>query len=288
MKKRVVFGLPLTPTRYLHQLKGSSFCVSYWTRKSLGRQLDQAIELVGEDQILLVDNGAYSAWRAETTMGEAYWNGFAIWADAILDRCPQAVVVIPDVIEGSEEQNDDLINDFICCPLALEGVKLPTSRCMVVWHMHESLDRLYGLIEAGFAYIAIGSSGDYAVPGTKHWHARISEALNGIRDFCNDSNGAYSRPWLHMMRAQSMAHIYGFDSSDSTNIAQNHHKHQATDGHVELMAERIVQRIRYSCDGVERDGLDCPSTIAKLEETGLQADQLSFDLVGAGDVCCTS
>lgn len=266
MKKRVVFGLPLTPIHLLEQLTGESFCVSYWTRKSLGRQLEKAIKLIGIDQILMIDNGAFSAWRAKETLDVAYWDGFAVWADNILKRCPQAVVVIPDVIDGSAEQNDALINDFLCCTLGLDGVELPFNRCMVVWHMHEDIGRLYGLIEAGFAYIAIGSSGQYAVPGTKQWHTRINEALKGVQRFCADSNGGYTIPWLHLMRAQSMAHIYPFDSSDSTNVAVNHHKHRETEEHVKLFAERIIQRIRYSCNGVERKDIESPAQVTELEQ----------------------
>lgn len=271
MKKRVVFGLPLTPIHLLEQLAGASFCVSYWTRKSLGRQLDQAIRLVGGDQILLVDNGTYSAWRAGVSMEDAYWDGFAAWASDILARCPQAVVVIPDVIEGTAEQNDELINDFLCCPLELKGVALPSSRCMVVWHMHEPIERLLGLIEGGFHYLAIGSSGTYAVPGTKQWHARIGEAFKSMNAFCTESNGAYVLPWIHMMRAQSMAHIYPFDSSDSTNVAVNHHKHRQFAQHVRLYADRVVHRIRYSCSGEERAGLCDPAGVAALEDQVMAA-----------------
>ncbi len=271
MKKRVVFGLPLTPAHLLEQLSGASFCVSYWTRKSLGKQLDQVIRLVGEDEILLVDNGAFSAWRANESMSAAYWDDFAVWASDILQRCPQAVVVIPDVIDGTETENDDLINDFLGCELELPDVDLPMSRCMAVWHMHENIDRLYGLIEGGFHYIAIGSSGEYAQIGTSLWHARIAEAIKCMNAFCADSNGAYVLPWLHMMRAQSMAHLYPFDSSDSTNVAVNHHKHKLVDDHVRLYADRIIHRVRYSCDGAERRGIESPALVAALDSEIMMA-----------------
>lgn len=262
MKKRVVFGLPLTPTHLLEQLQGHSFCVSYFTRKTLGRQLDQAIRLVGADEILLVDNGAFSAWRSRLTLDESYWDGFARWASAILRRSPQAVVIVPDVIDGDETANDMLAHDFVCSVLELRDVYLPAERLMVVWHMHESIDRLLGLVEAGWSYLAIGSSGQYARVGTPQWHARIEEALAALDRHCAQSNGAYVRPWLHMMRAQSQAHAYGFDSSDSTNVAVNHHRYKRADNHVASFAGRIRARITAGCSMIERHPIQPPGEVA--------------------------
>src|SRR5262245_19737891 len=111
MKKTVIHGLPMNPRHLLEQLEGGSFCVSYATRNKLGCQLDQAIRLVGKDGILLVDNGAFTAWKSgvDTMNDESYLNGFADWANAIADRCPQAVLVYPDVIDGTWEENLALI-----------------------------------------------------------------------------------------------------------------------------------------------------------------------------------
>ncbi len=59
---RVVHGLPITPKRLLAGLKGGSFCCSF----ADPRQAEEAIKLVGDDGILVLDNGAYSIWRAKT------------------------------------------------------------------------------------------------------------------------------------------------------------------------------------------------------------------------------
>lgn len=256
MKKRVVFGLPLTPARHLDEIAGASFCVSFATRASLGRQLDQAIDAVGGTEILLVDNGAFSAWRSGTPLDI---EGFARWAADILDRCPQAVAVVPDVIDGDAAANDAMLVEFrgVCLEL---GLYIDPDRTMAVWHMHEPLERLTGLIEAGYAYLAIGSSGEYAQPGTPEWHARIAEALAAIETLVAESNGAYRRPWLHMMRAQAEAHRYPFDSSDSCNLAVNHSRHRDDGpGHVGRLAQRIAGRIAASCDGIERPTIEPPA-----------------------------
>jgi len=261
MKKRTVFGLPLTPIHLLEQLKGESFCLSYATRNRLGRQLDDAIRLVADDGILLLDNGAFSAWRSGVPMDV---DGFVRWAADICRRCPQAVVVVPDVIDGDELANDEMRLDFSGAMLEADAF-IPGERMMMVWHMHESLDRLTGLIEGCYQYIAIGSSGEYAKVGTPQWHARIAEAFDHIERFCADSEGAYVRPWIHMMRAQSEAHRYPFDSADSCSVAVNHCRYKAEgEGHVARYAKRIRGRIDSSCVGIDRLEVEAPAEAARM------------------------
>jgi hypothetical protein len=234
MERTAVYGLPLTPRHLLEQLAGASFCVSYATRKDLGSQLDDAIRLVGADGILLVDNGAFSLHKQGiSAREESYLEGYEAWAAEILERCPQAIAVIPDVIGGTEEENGQLVRETL----------LDLDRAMPIWHMHESLDYLLYLCES-FNYVGIGSSGAYWKPGTPDWHARIAEAFAAIDAWELESEGAYIRPRLHMMRAQAQAHCYPFDSSDSTNVAVNHCRYKAEGaGHVARMAERAAAKI---------------------------------------------
>lgn len=258
MKKRVVFGLPLNPANLLDQLRGQSFCVSYYHRDRLGGQLQQAIDLVADDGILLIDNGAFSAWRNGESLDWDHWARYAEWARSILAWCPQAVAVVPDVIGGTEQQNWELLNEFV-------GLVDP-DRCMPVWHMHESLDYLRHIASTG-PYVAIGSSGQYAKVGTAKWHKRISVALRAL-DRCTVRRGML-RPWVHMMRAQSEMHRYAFDSCDSCNVAVNHNrwrKRHPGDGHVLRMASPIIRRAEASCDGRERAGIDAPAIAAAWGE----------------------
>lgn len=275
MNKRVVFGLPLNPAPLLEQLRGQSFCVSYHHRHRLGRQLDQAIELVGEDGILLLDNGAFSAWQAGESLGWEHWEGFCLWAQEILDRCPQAVAVIPDVIGGTERENWELLSDIHSCGL------LDTDRSMPVWHMHESFDYLRHLCDG--PYLAIGSSGQYAKVGTPKWHRRIREAMRVINR--ETMRHGMRRPWIHMMRAQSEMHGYPFDSCDSCNVAVNHGrfaKRKPGPEHVARMARPILERVGLSCDGQERHGVLPPATevaeanywTARLRELDLRWEAL--------------
>ncbi len=264
MKKRTVFGLPLNPAHLLDQLAGHSFCVSYYHRSKLGRQLVQAIDLVGEDQLLMVDNGAFSAWRSGKALDEQHWDAFARWGIRILDACPQAVMVIPDVIGGTVEENHQLACDFTAGLSLLYGRNDLVDRCMMVWHMHEAVEHLLGMVEGGYQYIAVGSSGEYAKVGTPAWHARIREAFAALDGLCQEGSG-YRRPWMHLMRGQSMFHLYPFDSCDSCNVAVNHRAWQRAnpgEGPVARMAGGIKQRADASCNRLDR--VESPAALAEL------------------------
>lgn len=240
MQKATVYGLPLNPTHLLEQLRGASFCVSYATRGKLGKQLDQAINLVGQDGILLVDNGAFSAWQSgvDTMNDESYLAGFAAWANDIADRCPQAIIVFPDVIDGTWEQNWQLVvksMGLVYC-----------DRAMPIWHMHEPIEYLLRLAKA-FTYIGIGSSAQYAKVGTTEWHARVQEALEAITQ--QEKETGIPRPRIHMMRGTAELHNYSFDSADSVNVAMNHNRWAKThgrDNHVARMATGINNKVQAS------------------------------------------
>lgn len=156
-------------------MAGRHFCVSF----ADPRDLDVCLQIGAS---VMLDNGAFSAW----TRGSAVnWTEFYTWAERHV-RHPHWAV-IPDVIDGSEQQNDDLIS---ACPIRPELVA-------PVWHMHESLDRLRRLVEC-FPRVCFGSSGAYREPGTNTWKARIDEAWAVI-----ESSGA--APWVHMLRAMEAA-----------------------------------------------------------------------------------
>lgn len=266
MIKTAIYGLPLNPRHLLDELAGASFCVSYATRDKLGSQLDDAIRLVGRDGILLVDNGAFSLHKqGVSARDESYLDDFAAWASDILARCDQAIAVLPDVIGGTEEENRQLIMES---PLDLDW-----GRCMPIWHMHESLDYLRWLCE-GFGYIGIGSSGQYWQVGTPAWHARLAEAFAAIDQWVIDSDGCHCRPRVHLMRAQSMAHLYPVDSSDSTNVAMNHGRYKGEGkGHVGRFAKRAAAKIVAS-SGAEAEHQQKHGLLDHIEMTRFRLELL--------------
>jgi hypothetical protein len=257
MKKQAIYGLPLNPMPLLNELRGASFCVSYATREKLGKQLDQAIDLVGTDGILLVDNGAFSHWQSGGSMTEEYIEAYEKWAADILERCPQAIAVIPDVIGGSVAQNAELV----------ETTMLDLDRAMPIWHMHEPISYLINLCER-FGYIGFGSTVD--APGSDKWRARIQEAFDAIAAW--EQNTGEVRPRIHMMRAQSFAHLYNFDSSDSTNVAVNHNRQLKKSGeNIAAFAGRVNNKIQAGCDNVDAKHQELRPLLDHIEESNFRA-----------------
>jgi hypothetical protein len=240
-KKDVILGTPITPRTLLDTLQGYSFCISFAAGSRLNSQIDQIIDLVNSDPLgeamLLIDNGAFTHWRKGGQMTEDYVEAFEAWASEIMGRCPRSIAVIPDVIDGTLDDNWNQIR-WSC---------LPVERSMPVWHMHEPLSSLQAMIESGFLYIAIGSSGEYANARGEKWERRIQEAMDAIDDLCQPKSG-YVRPYIHMMRAQSQHHLFPFASSDSSNVAVNHsrYKEQHGDQRARYLADRVSKRIDAS------------------------------------------
>ena len=228
---QAIHGTPITPKHLLQQMRGASFCVSYFAPA----QLEDVIPLLGPDSVLLLDNGAFSAWRKGLTLDEAYWDGYWSWAKAILDRVPQAVAVIPDVIGGTVEEN---IRHYHECPETMWDYQ---DRLMIVWHLNEPLSYLRWMLESGFGNIAFGSAGEFSSVGTAAWDARIDEAFALIDELTLDLAHGIARPRVHMMRGlgQMRRGRHPFTTADSTNIARNHNRTKGQADHVATFRARI-------------------------------------------------
>ena len=235
---RLLHGLPITPKHLLEQLAGQSFCVSF----AAPAQLDRAIELVDPEGMLMLDNGAFSHWRAGR--GQIDREAFFAWANAAQARCPVAVAVIPDIIGGSEEQN------WLEAAHAVRGeLSQFTERLMFVWHMNDSIEQLVKACRL-FNFVAIGSCAEYDIQKNRDAYlARLKHASAAI-DSVEQLHGR--RPWIHLMRANGViAEALRFDSSDSSNIARNHCRTRGNDGHVRDMVARIAAPIREAAAGAE-------------------------------------
>lgn len=154
-------------------------------------------------QSFVFDNGAFTVWRQG---GQLDVDGYITWVEQWHRHPGFDWALIPDVIEGSEVENDRLIADW---PQHLAGVP--------VWHLHESLERLDALSRA-WRTVAFGSSGQWSSPGTDAWWKRINAAMATICD-------GHGRPRcrLHGLRMLDPA-IFSrlpFASADSTNAAVN-------------------------------------------------------------------
>ena len=165
-------------------------------------QIDTIIEVC---QSFMVDNGAFSAWTKKTPITN--WSGYYQWVYEC-SRIPSFdFAVIPDVIDGDEDQNDELVNEWTHS----EWLGAP------VWHLHESLDRLDRLAHE-WPRICLGSSGMYSTPGSELWWDRIDQAMRVICDSegvpCCKIHG------LRMLNSEIFTKL-PLASADSSNVARN-------------------------------------------------------------------
>ena len=222
----IIHGTPITPIRLLDQLGAASFCVSYASPE----QLNQCIERQDPHGLLMLDNGAFSHWRAGK--GQIDREAFFAWANAAQERCPVAVAVVPDVIEGSEEQN------WTEAAHAVRQLSRFPERLMFVWHMNDLLDQLERACQL-FNFIAIGSCAEFDVQRNRAGYlARLREA-NHVINMVEALD--QRRPWVHLMRGLAVfASAIRFDSANSTNVARNHCRTKGQPNHVGVMAGRIA------------------------------------------------
>lgn len=191
-------GSPLTPESAAAQVyAGRHAMVSFAN--------PEQIALIAEVcQSFTLDNGAFGAWKSGRPITD--WSAYYAWVEQWMHHPAFDWFLIPDVIDGSESQNDALIWE---CPIPRNAVP--------IWHLHESLDRLSELCTV-FPRVALGSSGDYAEIGTPQWWKRMSEAMGAI---CDDRGRPRSKIHGLRMLDPKVFTCFPFASADSTNCARN-------------------------------------------------------------------
>lgn len=232
-------GTPLTPVEVAYRvLRARHAFISYANPETL----PIATEVC---QSFALDNGAFSVWRRGD---EPDWVGYYEWVGDVSRRPNFDWAIIPDMIDGTEEENDKLIAE---CPLS-RTIGVP------VWHLHESIKKLERLCDE-WHRVALGSSGAYDTPGSNQWWMRMQQAMSAICD-----EDGYPKAKLHGLRMLNPALFsIPFSSCDSTNIAQN--KGVAWRGQYEpatpaTKAVVIAERIELSPSapawgGVRQEGL---------------------------------
>lgn len=154
-------------------------------------------------QSFVLDNGAFTIWNKGGTLNV---DGYSVWVEKWHKHPSFDWALIPDVIDGNEEDNDALIRNW--------NTKM---RGVPVWHMHESIERLV-MLSLKWDFVALGSSGQYASPGTSDWWTRMTAAMNAIVD---DQGRPNCR--LHGLRMLDPVVFtkLPLSSADSTNAAVN-------------------------------------------------------------------
>ena len=190
-------GGPITPT---------TCAVKAWERGhafvSFARP-DQIELAAGICQTFALDNGAFSLWKRGA---EVSWPDYYGWCERWLAHPACDWAVIPDVIDGTEEENDALLAEW---PFGHRGVP--------VWHLNESPERLARLA-AEWPRVALGSAAEWDVAVPTKCLERLYDTLPAICD-------AAGRPVvkLHGLRmlSQHIVSAVPLSSADSTNVALN-------------------------------------------------------------------
>lgn len=171
---------------------------------------DQIKKIAALDCSLVLDNGAFSTWRrskGSMSVGDwgLHWTRYYQWVQLWYHRIEWFIV--PDVIEGSEDENDFLIS-------SIPSVLL--SKAVPVWHTVESIDRLIRLCRR-FNRVAIGCCGEHGAIRSKAWNDRMDEAFKAVYI---DNELDVKLHGLRMLDGRALSQ-YPLDSADSTNVAIN-------------------------------------------------------------------
>ena len=212
-------GTPLTPNAVFDEVApGRNMLIPFPNPQNLHRAIRMCDKVI-------VDNGAFTLWRKG---GEIDWNKYYAWLQPFKHNIE--FFFIPDVIDGSEEDNDYLIVDYF---------ERKETRGVPIWHINESFGRLERLMDS-FDYIAIGSAGKFAQLGTPQWFNQMDKAMRVICD-----EDGYPKVKIHMLRCldPKLFTQFPFESGDSTALAQNHKR----DGHWNILKrlEKYNSPVRY-------------------------------------------
>jgi hypothetical protein len=177
-------------------LRGRHALVPFFRRDDLGAVAEACSSFV-------FDNSAFSIWKRG---GKLDVDGYTRWCAEWRRHPGFDWALIPDIIDGSEADNDALIADW---PKDVPGVP--------VWHLHEGLARLQSLVWS-WPRVALGSSGEYRTPGTAAWWGRMDQAMRVACD--NRGRPICKLHGLRMLSPKVLARL-PLASADSTNAAVN-------------------------------------------------------------------
>lgn len=190
-------GTPCGATRedVARFLKGRHALISFYRPEDIGTAAEVC-------QSFCIDNGAFSAWKSGTSIVD--WNPYYEFCDSWHRHPAFDWAIIPDVIDGDEDANDELLDDW---PSHIEGIP--------VWHLHESLERLSRL--CSWPRIALGSSGEWSTVGDSRWWRRMEDVMEVV---CVDGMPRTKLHGLRMLDPAVFTRI-PLASADSTNAVRN-------------------------------------------------------------------
>jgi len=192
-------GGPITPdTCALRVYKGRHAFISFAHMQQLNLVLQHS-------QSFAFDNGAFTKWK-KAGSNKIDWSDYYEKMQDIKNHPRFDFCIIPDVIDGGEKENDDLLLEW-----ELGNCGVP------VWHMNESDERFIRLCN-DYDRVAIGSCGEYDVSSPLKCVAKLKDVIRHVVD----KNG-YPITKLHGLRMlnKTIFTRLPLSSADSTNVARN-------------------------------------------------------------------
>jgi hypothetical protein len=169
---------------------------------------DQAAIAFAVADSVTLDNGAWPIFASG--QGRINVDQYMAWVETWHRHPACDWCLVPDIIDGTEQENDELIRQWD------EESTIGRLQSVPVWHMHESIDKVRRLCEE-WPRVAIGSSGDYVTIGTPKWWGRISQAMEAV---CDDGEPIAKLHGLRQMDPTIFS-VVPYASVDSTNVARN-------------------------------------------------------------------
>ena len=170
-------------------------------------------EVVECCDLFIVDNGAFSHWK--TTGGKINVKEYADFVDQYQYYSNHHFHIIPDVIGGTEDENDALLQEWECL-----GVSKDISSCSPVFHLGESVER-FKRLRSKYPIVSLGSTDKWPKNGSNQWWNNMADFMDEITD--SKGNAGCKLHGLRMLDPKIFTKL-PLHSADSTNASVNGHR----------------------------------------------------------------
>lgn len=192
--------------------------------------IGQTAEVLDRCESFCLDNGAFTKWKSGK--GNIDVTAYKEFVEDIGSHPAFDFALIPDIIMGTAQDNDNLIRTWEC---NVDSVP--------VYHLGEPVDRFLQLAD-NYSKVALGSTDLWSKNGSKAWWENMANFMDAITD--NKGRVPCKLHGLRMLDPNLFKYL-PLHSGDSSNAAVN--------GHLPMKkgiypcieryqgAERIAQRI---------------------------------------------
>lgn len=194
-------GTPIGGTKYdaLKFLNGRNALISF-------AHPGQTAEVLECCDSFCLDNGAFTIWK--TTGGQIDVVEYKKWVEHLGSHPAFDFALIPDIIMGSIEDNDEMIERWESDVTAIP-----------VFHLGEPVERFFKMAKK-FKTVALGSTDLWPRNGSKEWWTYMADFMDDV----TDSRGVMPVK-VHGLRMldPKLFQYLPLHSGDSTNAAVNAH-----------------------------------------------------------------